>query len=145
MAHPDIDSTLTLSNVIGEVYDILGIEATVNIFTNEIRDTFEDSGDRIDLRYFGLLADVMCNRGFLMSIDRHGLNNSEYGPLAKSSFEETTDKFVEAAVNGISDNMNGVSANIMFGQFSMSGTGLCDLVLDTKSTGIKGEDTSDFF
>ena len=35
--------------------------------------------------------------------------------------------------------MNGGSANIMFGQFSMSGTGLCDLVLDTKSTGIKGK------
>jgi DNA-directed RNA polymerase II subunit RPB1 len=145
LAHPEIDYKLTISNVISEIYDVLGIEAAVNIITNEIRDTFEDSGERIDLRYFGLLADVMCNRGFLMSIDRHGLNNSEYGPLAKSSFEEATYKFVEAAVNGTPDNLSGVSGNIMFGQYSMSGTGLCDLVLDQSSSGISNEDFDELF
>ena len=57
-----------------------------------------------------------------MSINRHGINKNDIGPLAKCSFEETTDQFFKAAIFGETDKMNGVSSNIMVGQVPPVGT-----------------------
>ena len=40
----------------------------------------------------------MTNKGGLMSMDRHGINKSSRGPLAKCSFEETPDIIAKAAI-----------------------------------------------
>ena len=58
-----------------------------------------------------------------MSIDRHGINRSDVGPLAKSSFEETTDMLVNASIFSEYDNLNGISANVMLGHKAPCGTG----------------------
>ena len=78
----------------------------------------------------GLLADVITNKGNLMSIDRHGINKSDIGPLAKCSFEETPDIIARAAIFGELDNVLGVSANIMLGQEVPIGTGSVELLFD---------------
>jgi len=65
-----------------------------------------------------------------LSIDRHGINRSEIGPLAKCSFEETSDILIKAGVFGELDKITGVSANIMLGQISKSGTGDTKILLD---------------
>ena len=49
-------------------------------------------------------------------IDRHGINKSDRGPLAKCSFEETPDIIARAAVFGELDKVQSVSSNIMLGQ-----------------------------
>ena len=72
----------------------------------------------------------MTTRGGLMSIDRHGINRSERGPLAKCSFEETPDIIVKAAMFGEYDHMEGVSGNIMMGQTVPIGTGSIDVLFD---------------
>jgi hypothetical protein len=73
----------------------------------------------------------MTYRGKLMQIDRHGLNkNSEIGPIAKASFEEVMNIFTKAALFAEKDNMKGVSANILAGQFCKSGTNYFDILMD---------------
>jgi len=65
-----------------------------------------------------------------MSIDRHGINRGDIGPLAKSSFEETTDMLINASIFAEYDKVNGVSANVMLGQQPPCGTGDCKILID---------------
>ena len=76
----------------------------------------------------------MTNKGFIMSIDRFGINKSDRGPLAKCSFEETPDiVLAKAALFGELDHINGVSSNTMMGQEVPIGTGAIDLFFDENS------------
>ena len=65
-----------------------------------------------------------------MSIDRHGINKSDRGPLAKCSFEETPDIIARAAIFGELDKVTSVSSNIMLGQEVPIGTGAVDVMFD---------------
>ena len=46
-------------------------------------------GSYVNYRHLALLCDVMCCRGHLMAVTRHGINRQDVGPLMKCSFEET--------------------------------------------------------
>jgi hypothetical protein len=72
----------------------------------------------------------MTNRGSLMSIDRFGINRGNIGPLAKCSFEETTDQLFKASIFGETDKLTGVSSNIMMGQIPPCGTGETEILMD---------------
>ena len=128
--HEKVDFTKTISNDIQEIYDILGVEAARCAIINELTEVIEDAGSYVNSRHIALLADIMTTRGGLMSIDRHGINRSERGPLAKCSFEETPDIIVKAAMFGEYDHMEGVSGNIMMGQTVPIGTGSVDVLFD---------------
>jgi DNA-directed RNA polymerase beta' subunit len=65
-----------------------------------------------------------------MSIDRHGINKSDRGPLAKCSFEETPDIIARAAIFGELDKVTSVSSNIMLGQEVPIGTGATEVLFD---------------
>ena len=128
--HPSVDPVRTISNDIHEVYEILGIEAARLLIINEIDDIFSQSSSYVNYRHLALLADTITNKGGLMSIDRHGINKSDRGPLAKCSFEETPDIIARAAIFGELDIVKGVSSNIMLGQEVPIGTGSVDLIFD---------------
>ncbi len=123
-----VDATRTISNDVHEVYEIFGIEAARNIIYRE----FAKLLDSVNYRHIGMLADFMTSKGYIMPIDRHGINRGNAGPLAKSSFEETIEQLLHAGVYGKIDNMNGVSANIMMGQIAPAGTGFPEFLLDEK-------------
>ena len=125
-----IDYTRTISNDIYEVYWLLGIEAARTLLLNEIKEVIEASGNYVNYRHLSLLVDTMTNRGSLMSIDRFGINRGNIGPLAKCSFEETTDQLFKASIFGEVDNLTGVSSNIMMGQIPPCGTGDCNILID---------------
>jgi hypothetical protein len=72
----------------------------------------------------------MTYKGHLMPIDRHGINRGDIGPLAKSSFEETTDMLINASIFAEYDKVNGVSANVMLGQQPPCGTGDSKILID---------------
>jgi DNA-directed RNA polymerase beta' subunit len=72
----------------------------------------------------------MTYKGYLMPIDRHGINRGDIGPLAKSSFEETTDMLINASIFAEYDKVNGVSANVMLGQQPPCGTGDSKILID---------------
>ncbi len=130
LIHPAVDPYITTSNNIWEIYNIFGIEAARRMLYKEISDVFEMSGSYVNSRHIALLVDVITNRGGLMSIDRHGINKSDRGPLAKCSFEETPDIIAKAAIFGELDKVKSVSANIMLGQEVPIGTGAVDILFD---------------
>ena len=126
-----IDQKRTYSNNIVEIYRVLGIEATREIIYREIMEVLEFDGSYINSHHVGLLCDRMCISHKLVSIYRHGINNDNIGPIAKASFEETTEMFLKAARHAELDNMRGVSANIMCGQQGNYGTSSFKVYIDT--------------
>jgi DNA-directed RNA polymerase beta' subunit len=122
-----------MTNDVYEVYTRMGIEAAREVLLRELRLVLAGVPGGIDHRHVSLLGDTMTNRGFFMSIDRHGINHrGELGPLAKCSFEQTDAMLIKAGVFAERDKVNGVSANIMLGQLAPCGTGDCDVLLDNE-------------
>jgi len=118
----------TRSNDIREIYETLGVEAARKALALELEAVIGE--DQMNYRHLSLLVDTMTSRGQLMSIDRHGINRSDVGPLAKCSFEETTDMLVNASIFSEYDHLNGVSANVMLGHKAPCGTGDFDVIID---------------
>jgi len=125
-----VDFERTYSNDINEIFQKLGVEAARNMLIEEISSVCDDADEYINSRHIELLCDTMTNRGYLTAINRQGINRGDVGPLAKSSFEDTTDQFIKAGMFGEKDKLKGVSSNIMMGQTIKSGTGLSELLLD---------------
>ena len=117
----NVNSHKSKSNDIREIYELLGIEAARKALAIELENVIGEG--KLNYRHLSLLVDTMTSRGQLMSIDRHGINRSDVGPLAKSSFEETTDMLVNASIFSEYDNLNGISANVMLGHKAPCGTG----------------------
>ena len=72
----------------------------------------------------------MTSKGFLTPINKQGITKGDIGPLAKCSFEDTTNQLIKASIFGEKDNLTGVSSNIMLGQTIPSGTGFTEILLD---------------
>ena len=123
-----IDQSRTVSNDVVEIYNVLGIEAARQALFDEIMAVLADA--YVNFCHVSLLIDTMTNKGHLSSINRHGINRNDIGPLAKSSFEQTTDILVKAGVFAEHDRMTGVSANVMMGQIPRFGTGDSEILID---------------
>ena len=121
---PSVDDTKTTSNDICEVLDVLGIEAARSSIISEMNEVITSARSYVNMKHINLLADTMTRSGFIVSIDRHGINkNKDISILSRASFEKTPETLIEAAVFGIRDNMKGVSGCVMFGQPVKIGTG----------------------
>jgi DNA-directed RNA polymerase II subunit RPB1 len=129
LCNPMVDATRTLSNDVNEIYQLLGIEAARECLLREINEVLNDSTS-VNYRHIALLVDTMTSKGYMLSIDRHGINRSDIGPLAKCSFEETSDMLIKAGIFSEYDRVNGVSANIMLGQIPPCGTGDSEILID---------------
>jgi len=130
MIHSTVDYTKTWSNDINEIYSLLGIEASRSLLIELILEVINEGAGYINSRHVELLCDTMTSKGFLTAINRQGINRGDLGPLAKCSFEDTTDQLIKASIFGERDNLLGVSSNIMLGNNIPSGTGFCDIFLD---------------
>ena len=124
-----VDYTRTLSNDVIEIYEVLGIEAARQALMEEVTNVMKDAS-YINNRHISILIDIMTNTGILTPINRQGINRGDVGPLAKCSFEDTTDQLIKAGIFGEKDKLQGVSSNIMMGQTIKAGTGFCSLLLD---------------
>ena len=133
MNNPYTEELKVFSNDILEMYDVLGIEAARAILIKEMTDVVDHAGEYINNRHIELLCDTMTSKGELTSINRQGINRGDVGPLAKCSFEDTTDQLIKAGIFSEKDNLKGVSSNIMMGQTIKSGTGICNLLLDEEA------------
>jgi DNA-directed RNA polymerase II subunit RPB1 len=126
----EVDASKTFCNDINEIYELLGVEAARQALYNELHSVISDAGLYVNYRHIALLVDTMTNKGYMLSIDRHGINRTDVGPFAKCSFEETTDMLIKAGIFAEVDRINGVSANIMLGQIPPAGTGDTDILID---------------
>ena len=130
LAHPMVDATRTISNDMVEILSVLGIEACRAALLNEVRNVIQFDGAYVNHRHLAVLVDAMTFRGYLTAVTRHGINRVDNGPLQRASFEETVEILMDAAVYAERDGMEGVSENIMLGQFAPIGTGHFELLLD---------------
>eukprot|EP01132_Coremiostelium_polycephalum_P012859 gene12859-15717_t len=130
MSHPDVDHSRTTSNDIVEIIQILGIEAVRNALLKELRAVISFDGSYVNYRHLAILADVMTYRGHLMAITRHGINRVETGPLMRCSFEETVEILMDAAMFAETDEVKGVTENIILGQLPPLGTGSFEVYLN---------------
>ncbi len=129
MSEDSVDVTRSYTNDITEFFEIFGIEATRELIYREMYQVY--SSKHPNPRHVQMMSDIMTYRGKLMPVDRHGLNNNpETGPIAKACFEEVMNIFTKAALFAEKDNMKGVSANILAGQFCKSGTNAFELLID---------------
>ncbi|KAJ3330587.1 DNA-directed RNA polymerase II subunit rpb1, partial [Blyttiomyces sp. JEL0837] len=120
----------TTSNSPLEVVQVLGIEAARAALLNELRNVINSEGSYVNYRHLALLSDIMCHRGYLMAITRHGINRTDAGVLARSSFEETVELLMDAAGVGDLDDCRGVSEKLILGQLAHIGTGSFDLLIN---------------
>jgi hypothetical protein len=141
--HPLVDGASVVSNDILEIYAVLGVEAARLALYNEIMAAMDVDNEKVNYRHVSLIVDTMTNKGTLVSIDRHGINAGDIGPLAKCSFEETTDRLIKAGMFGERDRINGVSANIMLGQIAPCGTGDPQVIMDESMLPPIEEETDD--
>ena len=127
-----IDYKRTISNDIKEVFDVLGIEAARQTIYNELSEVFEFSDIYINYHHTSLLCDRMtCNKNMVAIFRfKSGLLNEDTGPISKSTFEVHTEILLNASRHGEFDNMRGVSANVMCGQYGNFGTSCFNLLLD---------------
>ncbi|KYR01974.1 RNA polymerase II largest subunit [Tieghemostelium lacteum] len=130
MSHPDVDHTRTISNDIVEIIQVLGIEAVRAALLKELRSVISFDGSYVNYRHLAMLTDVMTYRGHLMSITRHGINRVESGPLMRCSYEETVEILMDAAMFSESDDIRGVTENIILGQLPPLGTGSFEVYLN---------------
>ena len=125
-----VDVERTYSNDIQEIFDVLGIEAARKTIYNELIEVMEFSDVYINYHHLSVLCDRMtCSRD-MVPIFRSGLLKDNIGPIAKATFEVHTEVFLNAARHAAFDQMRGVSANVMCGQFGYYGTGAFNVLLD---------------
>ena len=118
-----VDKTRTVTNDIGETYEVLGVESARNAIVNEAYNTLREQGLEVDLRHIMLVADLMTFGGSIRAIGRHGISGEKPSVLARAAFELTVDHLLEAGIKGKIDFLKGVSENIVVGQPVNLGTG----------------------
>lgn len=129
LAHPDVDYTLTISNNVWDIYEVLDIEAARQFLIEEFMAIMEG----INICHAMILVDRMTHNGTISSITRYTMKKEESGPFGKASFEETMDNFLNAAQEGDIEPTNGVSASIICGKRALIGTGMIKLSIDIPS------------
>lgn len=124
---PAIDWKKTYSNDIIEIYEVLGLEAAVQVLFNEIKNVLSFDGSTINDRHIMMIVNTMTYRGSLMAFNRFGFNRQDDASvLGRSSFEEPMEILLEGAVFGQHDALRGVSERIMVGRRADMGTNSFD-------------------
>ncbi|MCK4327784.1 MAG: DNA-directed RNA polymerase subunit A'' [Candidatus Diapherotrites archaeon] len=127
MELPEVDPTTVYSNNVREVEEVLGLEAARNALIKEAKLVLDGQGLNVNPRHVMLVADVMCYEGEVKAIGRQGVSGSKASVFARAAFEETVKHLHNASIKGHSDNLSGITENIIIGQTIPVGTGLVKL------------------
>ena len=128
-----IDKYNVRTNNIFEIAIGLGIEAARNSLISELKATLENQGLEVDIRYLMLVADLMCNKGHLQQIGRHGIAGSKDSVLARAAFEITVPTIARAAKEGEIEELKGITENVIVGCQIPIGSGTVDIYMNTAS------------
>ena len=125
------DWSKTVSNIIQDVHEYLGIEAACELLFYELKTVIAMASSNISDRHILLLMDVMTRHGTIVSINRHGFNQLNHA-FARASFEETVDNLMDAALFAELDPMSDIVSNVAVGQTVPAGTGRVHTLLDAE-------------
>ncbi len=124
-----IDKRNVRTNNVFEIAGTLGIEAARNSLINELNHTLGDQGLEVDNRYIMLVSDLMCSRGYMQQIGRHGIAGSKDSVLARAAFEITVPTIAHAALAGDVEQLKGITENVIVGSNIPIGSGTVDLYM----------------
>jgi len=124
-----IDKNNVRTNNVFEIASTLGIEAARNALINELSSTLEDQGLEVDMRYLMLVSDLMCHRGYMQQIGRHGIAGTKDSVLARAAFEITVPTIASAARTGEVEKLKGITENVIVGSQIPIGSGIVDLYM----------------
>jgi len=124
-----IDKNNVRTNNVAEIAETLGIEAARNALINELSSTLEDQGLEVDQRYLMLVSDLMCHRGYMQQIGRHGIAGTKDSVLARAAFEITVPTIASAARTGETEQLKGITENVIVGSQIPIGSGTVDLYM----------------
>jgi len=133
LAIPGVDKNNVRTNNVFEIYETLGIEAARNALINELKSTLENQGLEVDIRYLMLVSDLMCHKGYLQQIGRHGIAGTKDSVLARASFEITVPTIATAAKLGEIEELKGITENVIVGSQIPIGSGTVDIFMKSKS------------
>lgn len=126
-----------------ETYHAFGIEAARRILLDEIKQVLVFNGIYVNYHAIALLSDSMTQIGEITAVSRFGFNRLDRSPISKTSFEETPEQIKTAAQFGEVDNMNSVSARVLFGHTIPGGTGLPVIGIDEDAYGVTEKQVED--
>jgi len=126
---PGIDKNNVRTNNVAEIAETLGIEAARNALINELTSTLEDQGLEVDQRYLMLVSDLMCHRGYMQQIGRHGIAGTKDSVLARAAFEITVPTIATAAKTGETEDLKGITENVIVGSQIPVGSGTVDVYM----------------
>jgi DNA-directed RNA polymerase subunit A" len=126
-----IDSARTKTNNINEMAEVFGIEAARNSIIEEAMSTLREQGLTVDVRHIMLVADMMTTDGEVKQIGRHGIAGEKTSVLSRAAFEVTVNHLLDAAIRGETDELVGVTENVIVGQPILLGTGDVRLIAKT--------------
>ncbi|MBT5278470.1 MAG: DNA-directed RNA polymerase subunit A'/A'', partial [Nitrosopumilus sp.] len=124
-----IDKRNVRTNNVFEIAGTLGIEAARNALINELNHTLGDQGLEVDNRYIMLVSDLMCSRGYMQQIGRHGIAGTKDSVLARAAFEITVPTIAHAALQGEVEQLRGITENVIVGSNIPIGSGTVDLYM----------------
>ena len=127
-----VDNTRTITNDVYNISNLFGIEATRNLLFKEINSIFSNQGQDINYQHVAILVDIMVQTGTVTPVNRYGINKLDTDPLSRASFEKTIEQLIQAAVFQEKDKISSVSSRIIAGRVINGGTGMMDILIDTK-------------
>lgn len=125
-----VDPRKVRTNNIHEIENVLGIEAAREALIREIKNTLNEQGLEVDLRHVMLVADIMTRSGSVRPIGRHGVVGEKPSILARAAFEVTVKNLFDASIRGETDQIVGVTENVIIGQLAPIGTALVELKMN---------------
>jgi len=128
-----VDRNNIRTNNVFEISTVLGLEAARNALINELKATLENLGLEVDVRYLMLVADLMCHKGHLQQIGRHGIAGTKDSVLARAAFEITVPTIANAAKLGVIEELKGITENVIVGSQIPIGSGTVDIFMKTKT------------
>jgi len=128
-----VDKNNVRTNNVFEISTVLGIEAARTSLINELKATLENQGLEVDVRYLMLVADLMCHKGYLQQIGRHGIAGTKDSVLARAAFEITVPTIANAAKLGEIEELKGITENVIVGSLIPIGSGTVDIFMKSNT------------
>jgi len=128
-----VDKNNVRTNNVFEISTVLGIEAARNALISELKATLENQGLEVDMRYLMLVSDLMCHKGYLQQIGRHGIAGTKDSVLARAAFEITVPTIANAAKLGEIEELKGITENVIVGSQIPIGSGTVDIFMNSNT------------
>ena len=125
--YPEVDFTKFYSNDYRFIADTLGIEATRAYLLDELSSVLRNEGIEVSQRHLNLIVEHMCVGGEV-NANRYSSLELDESAILKSTFQQATTTFAEAASKNTTDYLKDASSQILLGKAPKIGISCCHLV-----------------